>query len=258
MVRVLLTATIFFALLPLQVGAQEHDHGAHKEQTAVGHDQVPNPLCPVTVDEPIDPTIFVEYEGKQVYFCCNRCRKQFLENPEAYVGNLPQTGNETETHSHENDHGPSENLSSKDRLIRFAGKFHPVTVHFPIALLIAALFSEILGAIFPHRRFREAARVLVNLGAPMAVIAASLGWATGLFAKYPGELEQVLSTHRLLGTSTAILALTTLILLESYWRKQTSSLRSAYLAALVLTALLVGITGHFGGTLIHGTEHFTW
>ena len=258
MIRILLTATFLLALLPMQAGAQDHDHGAHDIQAEVEHDPVPNTLCPVTVDEPIDPTISVEHEGKRIYFCCNRCRKQFLENPEAYVGNLPQSGNGTDVHSHEKDHGSSEILSSKDRFIRFAGKFHPVTIHFPIALLIAALFSEILGALFPVKRFREAARVLVTLGAPMAAIAAALGWATGLFAKYPGELEQVLSTHRLLGTSTAILALTTLILLESYWRKQTSGLRSAYLAALVLTALLVGITGHFGGTLIHGTEHFTW
>ena len=258
MIRILLTAIFLLALLPMQAGAQEHDHGSHDEQAEVEHDPVPNTICPVTVDEPIDTTIFVEHEGKRVYFCCNRCRKQFLENPEDYAGNLTQAGNEAQGHSHEKDHGPSEILSSTDRLIRFVGKFHPVAVHFPIALLIAALFSEILGALFPVKRFQEAARVLVALGAPMAAIAAALGWATGLFAKYPGELEQVLTTHRLLGTSTAILALTTLVLLESYLRKQSSNLRTAYLAALVLTALLVGITGHFGGTLIYGTEHFTW
>jgi len=271
MIRILLTATLFLALLPVGAGAQDHAHNADEEHSSGGHDQhlegdqpsagndqVTNSFCPVTVDEPIDPTIFVEHEGQRIYFCCNRCRKQFLENPEAYVANLPDFDNGAAGHSHEEDHGPAEGISTRDRLIRFAGKFHPVVVHFPIGLLIAALFSEIFGAVFPIRRFREAARVLVNLGAPMAAIAAALGWAAGRFAKYPGELEQVLSTHRWFGISTAVLALTTLALLELFWRKQDPGLRRAYLAALVLTALFVGITGHLGGTLIHGTEHFTW
>jgi uncharacterized membrane protein len=258
MTRVLLTATFIIALLPLQAGAQDHDHHSTTEHHTVDQEQVSNSICPVTADEPIDPTIFVEHEGKRVYFCCNRCRKQFIEDPEAYIAGLPQFTSEEQSHSHKTDHGPTGQLSAKDRVIRFAGKFHPVAVHFPIALLIAALFSELLGSIFPIRRFREAARVLVNLGAPMAAFAAVLGWATGLFATYPGELEKVLSTHRWLGTSTAILALVTLALLETYWRKQNPRLRGLYLVALVFTAFLVGSTGHFGGTLIHGTEHFTW
>jgi uncharacterized membrane protein len=258
MTRVLLTATFILALLPLQARAQEHDNHGTAEHHTADQEQVSNSICPVTTDEPIDPTIFVEYDGKRVYFCCNRCRKQFIEDPEAYVAGLPQFIGEEQAHSHETDHGLIDQLSTKNRVIRFAGKFHPVTVHFPIALLIAALFSELLGSIFPIQRFREAARVLVNLGAPMAAFAAALGWATGLFATYPGELEKVLSTHRWLGSATAVLALTTLAFLELYWRKQDQGLRTAYLVALTLTALFVGITGHFGGTLIHGTEHFKW
>mgnify|MGYP001825921336 CR=1 FL=1 len=270
MIRILLTASFILAFLPLPAGAQGHAHNSGEEHTSGGHDnnpvegqpsasndEVTNPLCPVTVDEPSDPAIFLEHEGKRVYFGCIRCRKQFLEDPEAYVANLPQFDSEPEAHSHEEDHAPN-SISTNDRLIRFAGKFHPVVVHFPIGLLIAALFSEILGAVYPILRFREAARVLVNLGAPMAALAAALGWATGQFANYPGELEQVLSTHGLFGISAAVLALTTLALLELYWRKQGTGLRVAYLSALVLTALIVGVTGHLGGTLIHGTEHFTW
>jgi Cu(I)/Ag(I) efflux system membrane fusion protein len=46
--------------------------------------------CPVLKGNPIDPKIFVEYQGKKVYFCCNDCKAAFLKNPEKYVADLPQ------------------------------------------------------------------------------------------------------------------------------------------------------------------------
>lgn len=46
-------------------------------------------LCPV-MEAPINKDIFVEYEGKKVYFCCNGCEKLFKENPEKYLAKLPQ------------------------------------------------------------------------------------------------------------------------------------------------------------------------
>ena len=46
-------------------------------------------LCPV-MDAPINKDMFVEYEGKKVYFCCGGCEKMFLENPEEYIAKLPQ------------------------------------------------------------------------------------------------------------------------------------------------------------------------
>jgi YHS domain-containing protein len=46
-------------------------------------------LCPV-MGEPIDKNIFVEYEGKKVYFCCKGCETKFNENPELYIAKLPQ------------------------------------------------------------------------------------------------------------------------------------------------------------------------
>lgn len=45
--------------------------------------------CPV-MGAPIDKNIFVEYEGKKVYFCCKSCETKFNENPEMYVSKLPQ------------------------------------------------------------------------------------------------------------------------------------------------------------------------
>ena len=45
--------------------------------------------CPV-MGRPIDKSIYTEYKGKKVYFCCQGCVDQFKANPEAYLDKLPQ------------------------------------------------------------------------------------------------------------------------------------------------------------------------
>jgi YHS domain-containing protein len=54
--------------------------------TAVAAEQT---TCPVT-GRPIDKSIFVEYNGKKVYFCTPDCKAKFLKDPEKYVAKLPQ------------------------------------------------------------------------------------------------------------------------------------------------------------------------
>ena len=46
-------------------------------------------LCPV-MDQPINKELFVEYEGKKVYFCCPGCEETFAKAPEKYIEKLPQ------------------------------------------------------------------------------------------------------------------------------------------------------------------------
>jgi len=46
--------------------------------------------CPVMAGNPINKEIFVEYEGKKVYFCCKGCEDTFLADPAQYVAKLPQ------------------------------------------------------------------------------------------------------------------------------------------------------------------------
>jgi YHS domain-containing protein len=69
------------------------EHGATMADTtmqaASGTEQT---LCPVT-GSPIDKSVFIEYQGKKVYFCCTDCIKLFKENPEKYVAKLPQFQN---------------------------------------------------------------------------------------------------------------------------------------------------------------------
>ena len=46
-------------------------------------------ICPV-MGGPVNKDIFVEYQGKKVYFCCEQCKADFEKNPEKYLPKLPQ------------------------------------------------------------------------------------------------------------------------------------------------------------------------
>ena len=35
-------------------------------------------------------SIYTQYKGQRVYFCCAGCEEKFLSSPETYVGKLPQ------------------------------------------------------------------------------------------------------------------------------------------------------------------------
>jgi YHS domain-containing protein len=47
-------------------------------------------ICPVMKNNPVDKDIYVEYQGKKVYFCCEDCKEVFAKNPEKYIKDLPQ------------------------------------------------------------------------------------------------------------------------------------------------------------------------
>jgi len=65
-----------------------HDHPAMDQAQAkvVVAEQT---TCPV-MGGPINKAIFVEYQGKKVYFCCQGCPAAFKADPEKYISKLPQ------------------------------------------------------------------------------------------------------------------------------------------------------------------------
>lgn len=49
-------------------------------------------ICPI-MGNPINTSIYVEHEGKKVYFCCAGCIEKFKAEPEKYISQLPQFKN---------------------------------------------------------------------------------------------------------------------------------------------------------------------
>lgn len=67
-----------------------HEHMAMENESADETTAVTEQkICPV-MGNPINKDVFVEYEGKKVYFCCPECKGKFNADPEKYIAKLPQ------------------------------------------------------------------------------------------------------------------------------------------------------------------------
>ena len=42
-------------------------------------------VCPVT-GKPIDTTVYTDYVGRRIYFCCDMCPPKFDQDPQKYLG----------------------------------------------------------------------------------------------------------------------------------------------------------------------------
>lgn len=132
------------------------------------------------------------------------------------------------------------------------GNFHPIVVHFPIALLIAALVAEILLWSGHWNVPDSVVRYCLLFVALGAVAGALFGWADWWHASYDGEMAVYLDLHRWFGTATAIVAVAAAAA-DLWARGHADSHRLRWSRGLlVLSTVLVAITGHFGGTLIYG------
>ncbi|MFZ9914942.1 MAG: c-type cytochrome domain-containing protein, partial [Phycisphaerales bacterium] len=143
---------------------------------------------------------------------------------------------------------------------RAFGRFHPIVVHFPIALAVVAVAAEWWRSV--SRRQGMSALTL-----PLLWIAAASAFAatvTGLVeASSRSGSSDTLELHRWLGiaSSAALLCLAwwaqslagSLAAATAESRAQLGSFR--WVALVVCGA--VGFTGHLGGELVHGKGHLT-
>ena len=51
--------------------------------------EIAQKLCPVT-GELINRNIFVDYDGRRIYFCCDMCPAQFKKEPEKFLKKLDE------------------------------------------------------------------------------------------------------------------------------------------------------------------------
>jgi YHS domain-containing protein len=67
-------------------------------KTAAKHSKqklVPQKTCPVMGNQ-IDKSVYVDYKGKRVYFCCAGCPETFKADPEKYLKVLADRGEAVE------------------------------------------------------------------------------------------------------------------------------------------------------------------
>jgi mono/diheme cytochrome c family protein/uncharacterized membrane protein len=143
-----------------------------------------------------------------------------------------------------------------EKLIGWLGRFHPASIHFPIALLTAAAVAELLRLVTRQPAFDAVSRYCVWFGTLTAVVAGILGWFLG--GLHLTDASWVLMAHRWLGTCTVGSAGLVLALGEVSCRSDRYRARTWFRVTLLGVAGLALATGFFGGAVVFGLDHYNW
>lgn len=132
--------------------------------------------------------------------------------------------------------------------MELAGRLHPLLVHFPIGLILAAAGAELIAIVTNRQTLHVVALVNVRLGAVASLAAAVAGWQ---FAHVMGvDGTTTLEWHRWIATiATSVTNLAALASLDARARR-------LYQVLLFVAALGIGIAGHLGGLLVWGANFF--
>lgn len=136
-----------------------------------------------------------------------------------------------------------------------APHLHAMVIHFPIALLMAGFFSEIIALFSKNKFFKNASLYLLILG----TIGASLAYVSGSYAgdgMTDGMLQEPMELHEDAALVTLLLAITTAIFSAAtyYFNYQKSWAKWASFLLFAVLIGYVGRTGYLGGQLVfkHG------
>jgi uncharacterized membrane protein len=141
-------------------------------------------------------------------------------------------------------------------LIEWVGRFHPVLVHFPVALILTACAAELLYLIKKDNYFGLAALFLATAAAWMSLPTFAAGFAAASGETFAPELTRAFAVHRISGVTTPMLAAIAAGMGHSGRRTGQVWEQIVYRVFLVLAAVSVALAGFNGGVLVHGPDHF--
>src|SRR5438067_13742467 len=81
-----------------------------------------NKMCPVMPDQPTREDRFIDYQGRRVYFCCDKCMARFAREPEKFLSNLDGKAPPAEA-------GSPNRVALSKSLWQLFGRLHVVVVH---------------------------------------------------------------------------------------------------------------------------------
>lgn len=132
-------------------------------------------------------------------------------------------------------------------IFNYLGKFHPIILHLPIGFLLLAFMMELHDRWKKTKQFQLAIGFALFWGMSGAIFAAVTGYLLSLDGGYE---EELLSWHQWLGFGVAGLS----ILLYLLHRQTINSQTQLYFPVFGLTAFLLTVAGHYGGSLTHGVD----
>lgn len=123
--------------------------------------------------------------------------------------------------------------------------FHPLVIHFPIALFVFGTLLEIVGWWWGDFRVRQAAFWNLAAGSLSTLIVIPTGAIAFMLSDY--TWKGIVVYHMAFAGAAAILMAATVL-----WRRKGPHTSWKYLAVLIASTVALGIAGYFGGELIYG------
>ncbi len=137
----------------------------------------------------------------------------------------------------------------------FLGPFHSVLLHLPIGFLALTFVLDLYCARFPSAEGRRLTTLALRLTAIMAAVVATLGLWRASSGHYNAE---VLRIHKWGGLGVVVLmALTAVAQQWAFAEQPRRATTWAYRGLFALTLGILMVTGHFGGSLAHGSRYLT-
>ena len=127
----------------------------------------------------------------------------------------------------------------------FFGRLHPLLVHLPIGLILLLAALELLARRPAFKQANTNAGLILAFTVPAALAAALCGWLLSLGGGYQ---DRLLQWHKWTGIGTAAAC----VLAGCLYRLD---LKKAYRLCLFLSAAILVLASHFGGSLTHGSDY---
>lgn len=137
-----------------------------------------------------------------------------------------------------------------NELLGFIGRWHPLFVHLPIGMLVVAFIMACIVRLEKYKQLVPAIPFILLIGSIAAVFAGCTGYLLSLNGGYE---KDTLDYHQWLGIAVAVISLLTFALYnEKIQNSFVLKMRNYKFIFFVIVMLLLGFTGHYGGTLTHG------
>ncbi|MHC4108501.1 MAG: c-type cytochrome domain-containing protein [Planctomycetota bacterium] len=140
--------------------------------------------------------------------------------------------------------------------LRFLGRLHAATVHFPIALILTAALFEFLCVFRRGHPISKMAVTCLTLGALSAALAGWFGWLNADLEPHGSAVAQTLELHRWTGITAGGLAFVALLFgAVSGLAKAAAWPGTTYRLTLFLAVLALAFGGYLGGEIVHGEDY---
>jgi len=127
----------------------------------------------------------------------------------------------------------------------FAGSFHPLLVHLPIGILLLAALFQLLSQKEKYHSLASAVCITLFIGMISAIASCISGYLLSGTGDYD---EGMIFNHQWSGIALAIVSIFA-------WYLNRKGRQITWIS--IIMVLLIILTGHFGGSITHGSDYLT-